>query len=191
LAQLPGYGTDLEAGRAEARRLLAAAGYNEDNPLKVVLKNRNVKLPYIDFGIAVLAAWHKIGVQAEHRLEDTTTWSASEKNRDFQLLVISASDYADDPDIQLSRWLTNNARNYPGVSDPAYDQLFEEQSRTLDAQLRLAIVKDMQRLILGKAMFLQGLWASRTVVQAARVHDYVAHPSHYTNQRLQDVWLAR
>jgi ABC-type transport system substrate-binding protein len=150
-----------------------------------------VKQPYIDFGIAVLAAWQKIGVQAEHRLEDTATWSASEKKRDFQLLVISASDYADDPDIQLSRWLTNNARNYPGVSEPVYDQMFEQQSQTLDPQQRIALVKDMQRLLLGQAVFLQGLWASRTVVQVARVHNYVAHPSHYTNQRLQDVWLVR
>jgi peptide/nickel transport system substrate-binding protein len=190
LARLPGYGQDIEASRAEARRLLADAGYNEDNPLKVVLKNRNVKL-YIDFGRAVIAAWQRIGVQAEHRLEDTATWSASEKKRDFELLVISASDYVDDPDIQLSRWLTNSARNYPGLSDPAYDQLFEQQSQTLDAQQRVAMVKDMQRLLLGKAFFIQGLWSSRMVVYAARVQNYGAHPSHYTNQRLQDVWLAR
>ena len=42
LEKLPGFGRDMEKNRAEARRLLAEAGY--PNGLKVVLKNRNVKL---------------------------------------------------------------------------------------------------------------------------------------------------
>jgi len=191
LAQFPGYAVDPEASRTEARRLLAEAGYNEHNPLRVVLKNRNVRLPNIDFGLAVIAAWQKIGVQVEHRLEDAATWQSSASKRDFELLVTEGSDYADDPDLQLSRWLSGNAQNYPGLADPAYDQLFARQSRELDPQQRLALVKEMQQWLLGKAIFLQGLWAARTVVHTTHVKNYVAHPSHYTNQRLQDIWLAQ
>jgi peptide/nickel transport system substrate-binding protein len=191
LAQLPGYGTDPEASRTEARRLLAEAGYNENNPLRVVLKNRNVRLPNIDFGLAIIAAWQKIGVQVEHRLEDAVTWNASAARRDFTLLVTEVSDYADDPDVQLSHWLSGSAQNYPGLADPTYEQLFAQQSRERDPQKRLTLVKEMQQLLLGKTVFIQGLWSARAVVHAARVKNYVAHPSHYTNQRLQDVWLAQ
>jgi peptide/nickel transport system substrate-binding protein len=35
-----------------------------------------------------------------------------------------------------------------------------------------------------------GLWWTRNVVHWAKVKNYVAPPSHYTNQKLQDVWLA-
>src|SRR3989475_4940492 len=49
LQKLPGFGRDMEKNRAEARRLLAEAGY--PNGFKVVLKNRNVRVPYIDFGV--------------------------------------------------------------------------------------------------------------------------------------------
>src|SRR5437667_9678456 len=49
LEKFPGFGRDAEKNRAEARRLLAEAGY--PNGFKVVLKNRNVKLPYQDFAV--------------------------------------------------------------------------------------------------------------------------------------------
>jgi peptide/nickel transport system substrate-binding protein len=61
LAQMPGYDKDAEVNRAAATRLLAVAGFNEHNPLRVVLKNRHTKLPYIDFGVYVIAAWRESG----------------------------------------------------------------------------------------------------------------------------------
>lgn len=191
LAKIPGYGKDAEANRAEAKRLLAEAGYGEDHPLKIVLKNRSVKLPYIDFGVYVISAWQKIGVQAEHRLEETAAWRMSERNHDFEVMVMPKSDYADEPDIQLARFLSGSAENYMALSDSAIDQMYEQQSRELDAQKRIGIVKDMQRRILENAYYMQGLWSSRAQVSVAEVKNYVAHPSHYTNQRLQDVWLAK
>jgi peptide/nickel transport system substrate-binding protein len=191
LAALPGYSKDAAASQAEAKRLLAEAGYTEQKPLKVVLKNRSVKLPYIDFGVYVIAAWQKIGIQVEHRLEETAAWRSSERDHDFELIVAPSSDYADEPDIQLGHYITGSAQNYAGVSDPTYDKLYEQQSRELDPQKRIAIVKKMQRIALENAYYIQGLWSSRAVVHAAELKNYVAHPSHYTNQRLQDVWLAK
>src|SRR5437660_2343124 len=43
LLELPGFGRDPEKNRAEAKRLLAEAGY--PNGFKAVLKNRNVRVP--------------------------------------------------------------------------------------------------------------------------------------------------
>jgi peptide/nickel transport system substrate-binding protein len=57
LQQLPGFGTDIEKSRAEAKKLLAEAGY--PNGFKVVLKNRNVKLPYQDFAVYAVQEWRK------------------------------------------------------------------------------------------------------------------------------------
>src|SRR5262249_16782890 len=65
LQKFPGFGKDVEKNRAEAKRLLAEAGY--PNGFKVVLKNRNVRVPYIDFGVFVIQEWKKIGIEAEHR----------------------------------------------------------------------------------------------------------------------------
>jgi peptide/nickel transport system substrate-binding protein len=191
LAQLPGYSKAIEANRVEAKRLLAEAGYTERNPLKFVLKNRNIKLPYIDFAVYIIDAWQKIGVQAEHRPEETTSYIASRNQQDFEIIISPGSDYVDEPDVQLSRWVSSSPQNYGRVHDPAYDTLFEQQSRELDPAKRTALVQEMQRLLIEQSYFIQGLWSERAVVHSARVQNYVAHPSHYTNQRLQDVWLSR
>src|SRR5215467_12830983 len=44
VAKLPGYGRDIEQNRAEARKLMEAAGYSASNPLKIKVATRNVPL---------------------------------------------------------------------------------------------------------------------------------------------------
>ena len=68
LEQMPGFSRNHEANLREAKRLLAEAGY--PNGFKTVLTNRNVKLPYIDLAVYVISAWKKIGVEAEHKVEE-------------------------------------------------------------------------------------------------------------------------
>jgi ABC-type transport system substrate-binding protein len=85
LQELPGFRKDHEANLREAKRLLAEAGYA--NGFKTVLTNRAVKLPYIDLGVYLISSWKKIGVEAEHKLEESATWSKSRVTRDFVLMV--------------------------------------------------------------------------------------------------------
>src|SRR2546422_458597 len=69
LQRLPGFGRDMEKNRAEARRLLAEAGY--PNGFKLILKNRNMKLPYQAFSVFVIQEWRKIGIEVDHRPLET------------------------------------------------------------------------------------------------------------------------
>src|SRR5205807_1847935 len=82
---------------AQARRLLAEAGY--PNGFKVVLKNRNVKLPYQDFAVYVIQEWRKIGVEAEHRPLETAAWYADGRDQgNFEVVVTPIGAFIDDPD---------------------------------------------------------------------------------------------
>src|SRR3989441_4115965 len=86
LEKLPGFGKDMDKNRAEARRLLAEAGY--PHGFKVVLKNRNVRVPYIDFGVFVVQEWRKIGIEAEHRPLETAAWFADGRDTgSFEVIV--------------------------------------------------------------------------------------------------------
>src|SRR5213593_4974724 len=86
LQKLPGFGKDIEKSRAEARKLLAEAGY--PNGFKVVLKNRNVKLPYQDWAVYVIQEWRKIGIEAEHRPLETAAWFADGRDQgNFEVVV--------------------------------------------------------------------------------------------------------
>ncbi len=189
LQKLPGFGKDHEANLREAKRLLAEAGY--PNGFKAVLKNRSVKLPYIDFGVYLVSAWKKIGVEVEHRLEESASWSKSRVTGDYELMVNPGSDYTDEPNMQLARYITGGPMNYGRISDPKIDELYDKQAREGDPAKRKAMVLEVQKIVAENAYMIQGLWSERAVVHSDKVRNYVAHPSHYSNQRLQDVWLAK
>ncbi len=189
LQKLPGFGRDMEKNRAEARRLLAEAGY--PNGLKVVLKNRNVKIPYQDFAVFAIQEWRKIGVEAEHRPLETAAWFSDGRDKgNFELIVSGTFNYMDDPDLFLQRYTTGDPNNWGRFSDPRIDDLFARQARALDPSERKRLVNEIEKIVLENAYYIPGLWWRRAVVHWAKVRNYVAPPNHYSNQKLQDVWLA-
>jgi len=189
LQAFPGFGKDADKNRAEAKRLLAEAGY--PNGLKVVLKNRNVKLPYQDFAVFVIQEWRKIGVEAEHRPLETAAWFADGQNTgNFELMVAPPVRFMDDPDVFLNSYTTGDTENWGRFSDPRIDDLFKRQQRALDPAERRKFVIEIQRIALDNAYYLPGLWWTRNMVHWAKVRNYVAPPNYYSNQKLQDVWLA-
>jgi len=189
LEKLPGFGRDIEKNRAEARKLLTEAGY--PNGLKVVLKNRNVKLPYQDFAVFLIGEWKKAGIEVENRPLETAAWfSDGQDTGNFELIVAPTVEYSDDPDQFLGRYATGSTQNWGRFSDPQVDDLFSRQARSLDPAERKKLITQLEKRVLEKAYFMPGLWWSRNLVHWSKVKNYVAPPNHYTNQKLQDVWLS-
>jgi peptide/nickel transport system substrate-binding protein len=189
LQKLPGFGKDIEKSRAEAKRLLAEAGY--PNGFKAVLKNRNVKLPYQDFAVYAIQEWRKIGIEVENRPLETAAWFADLRDTgNFELGLQPTVEYMDDPDIFLRRYTTGDPSNYGRFSNPALDDLFSRQARALDPAERRKLVHQLQKMVLENAYYMPGLWWTRNVVHWAKVKNWIAPPSHFTNQKLQDVWLS-
>jgi peptide/nickel transport system substrate-binding protein len=188
LEKFPGFWRDPEKSRAEAKRLLAEAGY--PNGFKVVLKNRNVKLPYQDLAVFAIQEWRKIGIEAENRPIETAAWFSDLSAANFELMIGPTVEFMDDPDQFLNRYTTGSPQNYGRFSDPAVDDLFSRQARALDPVERRKLVIQLQQRVLENAYYMPGLWWTRNVVHWTKVKNYVAPPSHYTNQKLQDVWLA-
>ena len=105
-------------------------------------------------------------------------------------MVNPGAEFMDDPDQFLSGYTTGSTRNWGRFSDPQVDRLFAPQARTLDPRERKQLVNDLEKIVLENAYYIQGLWWTRNVVHWAKVKNYVAPPNHYSNQKLQDVWLA-
>ena len=189
LLKLPGFGKDVEKSRTEARRLLAEAGY--PNGFKVVLKNRNVKLPYQDLAVFAIQEWRKIGIEADHRPLETAAWFADGRDTgSFELIIAPTVEASDDPDVFLRRYTTGDSENWGRFSNPVIDDLFSRQSRALDHAERRKLVQQLQKVVLENVYYMPGLWWSRNVVHWTKVKNYVAPPNHYSNQKLQDVWLS-
>jgi peptide/nickel transport system substrate-binding protein len=189
LEKLPGFWRDAEKSRAEAKKLLAEAGY--PNGLKIQLKNRNIKLPYNDFAVFVIQEWRKIGVEAEHRPVETAAWFQDGQNTgNFEAIVSAPVRFMDDPDVFMNRYTSGDTENWGRFSDPRLDDLFSRQQRALDPAERKKLVNEMDRIVLENAYYIPGLWWTRNLVHWTKVKNYVGGPNYYSNQKLQDVWLA-
>jgi peptide/nickel transport system substrate-binding protein len=189
LQQMAGFGKDHEANLREAKRLLAEAGYPDG--FKTVLTNRNVKLPYIDMAVYLISSWKKIGVEAEHKLEESATWSQTRVNRDFELLVDPyGSQTVGDPDELLDKFTSEGQENWGRFKEPTGDALYKQQAREMNEEKRIQLVKEQQKAVLEKMWWIPGLWWTRVEVRSARIRNYEPQPSHWMNRRLEDVWLA-
>jgi peptide/nickel transport system substrate-binding protein len=190
LEKLPGFGRDIEKSRAEAKKLLAEAGY--PNGLKFTMVNRNVKLPYQDFAVFFIQEWKKIGVEVENRPLETAAWfDAGRQTKNYEAIVDPHVDFMDEPDLTLADYLSNNpVGNWSNNSDPELDDLYQRQARALDPAERKKLVNQFERMVFEKAIFAQGLWWVRSIVHSSKLKNWVAAPSHYSNQKLQDVWLS-
>jgi peptide/nickel transport system substrate-binding protein len=190
LQELPGFGADYEANLKQAKALLEEAGY--PNGFETTLLNRAVKLPYIDYGVYLVTAWKKIGVEAEHKLEESASWSKNRRIGNFAILADPfGSAGTGDPDQIMNKFTTGASANYGNFSDPEVDRLYEAQKVELDPQKRIELVKEMQKIIIGKGYFLPGLFWTRIEVRSAKIKNYEPHHSHHMNRRFEDAWLAK
>jgi peptide/nickel transport system substrate-binding protein len=96
----------------------------------------------------------------------------------------------DEPDIWLSRYTAGDTENWGRLSDPRLDDLYARQQRALNTGERKKLVHEMEKIVLENAYYIPGLWWTRNMVHWAKVKNYVAPPNYYSNQKLQDVWLA-
>jgi ABC-type transport system substrate-binding protein len=142
--------------------------------------------------VYIVSAWKKIGVEAEHKIEESATWSTTRRNRDFAVMIDPfGSPGAGDPDEVLIKFLTGSSSNWGRFSDPEVDALYKQQQVELDPQKRIELVKELQRKVIGRSWWLPGLYWTRIEVRSAKIKNYEPHHSHWMNRRLEDMWLAK
>lgn len=76
LVKLPGFSRDINAARAEARRLLKEAGAEN---LTFKLTNRNVAMPYTPVGVFLIDQWRQIGLTVQHEQLETRLYLAAQQ----------------------------------------------------------------------------------------------------------------
>lgn len=188
LEKLPGFGRDMVANRAEARRLLKEAGVEG---LKFKLANRSTD-PYPTAGIFAIDQWRQIGVTVEHQIVEMAAYYELIGGGNFDAIVDSYTDYQDDPTTGLVRFLSVD--KYPVATvkfvDPMLDDLYALQARTVDKAERKKIVRQFEARVLEQSFVLPILWWHRIVVLNAVVKGWTMSPSTMIYQDLADVWLS-
>ncbi|WP_232428880.1 ABC transporter substrate-binding protein [Aromatoleum toluclasticum] len=185
LEKLAGFSRNIEAARAEARRLLAEA---DKTNLKLVFLNRK---PWPYMGTYLIDQFRQIGVTMQQEQVEDAQFFARRRAGDFDLVLEYLPDYLDDPTAKWSGFLSydRNPNNLGRFSDHKLDALLEAQSRTADAAQRLAMIRGIEEYVLDQAYALPLFWGRRTTVVDAKLQGYVPAPTNYVGQDLAHYWL--
>ena len=148
--------------------------------------------PYQDFAVYVIQEWRKIGIEAENRPLETAAWFADGRDTGNFELIIAAHRRVHGRPRSVPRAATSRGAPRTGAASPTPRSTTcsrGRRGRSTPRSGRSSII-ELQKIVLENAYYMPGLWWTRNVVHWAKVKNYVAPPSHYTNQKLQDVWLA-
>ncbi|MDO8532089.1 MAG: ABC transporter substrate-binding protein [Dehalococcoidia bacterium] len=190
LRQMPGYRQPKGDDIAEAKRLLAEAGYphgfEATMPVSDYSPLVNLRPPEV-----IQNQLQKIGVQLNFRKLEQAAYIGAERRGDFEVIVRSIGSGDIEPDAYLSPVYTKEgSRNPVGLYDPRLEDLLLRGRRSLDREERRRIYRDAQLLIIDQAY-----------------RAYIDEPFFYTgkrksvrnyngqwtfdNRQIVDVWLDR
>jgi oligopeptide transport system substrate-binding protein len=134
---------------AEARRLLAEAGFGPGNPLTFrfyTATDPDTRRA----SAAIQAMWKSVGVVAEIvGSEPATLYNQYLQTFNFDVGMASwVGDY-NDPETFLFMFETNNTGfNYGGYSSPRYDELMRQERMEPDIAKRATIMREAEQLLL-------------------------------------------
>ncbi|MBI2563196.1 MAG: ABC transporter substrate-binding protein [candidate division NC10 bacterium] len=192
LTKLAGYGKNIEASRTEARRLLREAGVPDG--FKFTFKNRDVAMPYQPVGIYLIDQWRKVGLNVTQVVQETGPYTADLRAGNYETSLDFTCDFMDEPDLQLFKYLSSDKSpaNYARYKDPVLDDLYLKQARMTDPAERKRLVWAFERRVLDEMAYQwPTLWWQRIIPHWAKLKGWKITPSHYLNQDLRDVWLAK
>ncbi|HET9923057.1 MAG TPA: ABC transporter substrate-binding protein [Methylomirabilota bacterium] len=188
LRVLPGY-RDPAQDKAEAKRLLAAAGYGPGTPLRVELVTRTLSI-YLDLASFVVDQLRLIGVEATLKQLDTAAWFPALSRRDFQIGANLTAGGFDDPDAYLfENYKCGSPRNYTDYCSEEMDRLIDLQSQELDRAKRYKLVADIQRKLEAEVARPMLGWRKEYFARWPHVKNLVPHNALYNYGRMQEVWL--
>jgi oligopeptide transport system substrate-binding protein len=145
----------MEARRAEAKKLLEAAGYGPSNPLKFTFTHRNTgDNPRI--APVVQEGWKQIAPWVEVELAGTEAQIHYDNLRAGAFQVGDAgwiADYDDAKNFVFLYESRSGAMNYGKYSNPQFDALVQKSDQEPDGAKRAAFLRQAEELVLKEAAF--------------------------------------
>jgi peptide/nickel transport system substrate-binding protein len=188
LVKLPGFSKDINASRAEAKRLLAEAGVPN---LKFTLHNRNLAMPYTPAGIFLVDQWRQIGVTAEHKQFDTGPYLATMNAGNHEVAIDFSNLFMDEPSLGLAKYvsLKRAPENRSRANDDELDKLYDAQVGERDVNKRKDLIRAFEKRLFEQAYQQPILWWHRIVPSHKVVMGWQMSPSHNLGTDLAEVWL--
>ncbi len=167
---------------AEARRLLAAAGYGPGRPLVAEIRF-NSSTDHRRIAIAIAQFWKPLGVELRLFNSEATVHFAAMQDGDFTIARAGwVGDISAAENFLIIHRSTDKALNYSGYTNLRYDALVNAALDEADARRRHRLLAEAERLLLDDAPVIPVYFHVSKNLVAPRVkgwHDNVAdmHPA--------------
>lgn len=144
-------GPQLEYDAAQARQLLAAAGYPDGRGFPSMELMYNTSDGHRRVAIAIQQMWKtNLGVAVALLNQDWKVYLARRDAGDYQVARAGwIGDYLD-PNTFLDMYTSFSGNNDTGWGNARYDALIAQAGRTADRQLRLALLREAEILLLSE-----------------------------------------
>lgn len=152
-ARSPWQDQSMDERRAEARRLLEAAGFGPDNPLRFQYVHRNTRdnpriAPVLQSDWRQIAPWVEVDISGI----ETQIHYANLRVKNFQVADGGwVADYNDAQNFLFLFETRGGPMNYPGYSNPEYDDLVARSAYILDADERASLLLRAEQILLEDA----------------------------------------
>ena len=191
LEKLAGYGRDIAAARAEARRLLKEAGVSDG--FSFTFRNRAIRDPYEPLAVWLVDQWRQIGLTVRVETLELATLYNEIRGGNFDVAADFHCGYIVEPDLALFKFQSSDVShvNYSRYTDRTLDELYQRQSRAADREERRRAIREFEkRLLDDEVHYIFTFQWHRVVPHNARLRGWMITPSHFLNNQLDTVWLA-
>jgi len=188
LLKLAGYSKDINASRAEAKKLLKEAGATGTT---IDFSNRGVDQPYKVVGTWAIDQWKKVGFKVKQRVQPSPQFYATlRKKKDFDVSIDFNCQSVINPIADITKFLTTAGNNYSQGGDAKADAIYEKLLRSADPKEQRALIRQYEKRVLDDAsVAFITLWWYKINPHRSYVKGWKIAPSHYLNQHLDNVWL--
>ena len=188
MVKLTGYGEDIEANRAEARRLLKEAG---QEGLSFTLNNRAVDQPYKVVGTWLIDQWKKVGMNVTQQVNPSPVfYDILRKKKNFDVSIDFNCQSVINPIADVTKFLGSAGNNYGNYDDPVLEAIYAKLERAETQEEQRKLMREFETRALGdQALIGVTLWWYKINAYRSYVKGWKIAPSHYLNQSLDNIWL--
>ncbi len=173
LKQLPGFRQPKDQDIAEAKRLLAEAGY--PNGFKTSLTKNNGIITVGPVSEMLAGQMKAIGIDMTVKGEEPAVWAKSVSDGTYEVLMLNIGGML--PDRTMYTYLhSKGGLNSAPVKDPQLDKLIEAQSQELNVENRKQILRDLQTYLLGQYYHIPTIDLGFYIAWQPYVKHYVGNP---------------
>ncbi len=141
--------TQLHEDVAEAKRLLAEAGYPDGKNFPTIELLYNTLEAHRVIAESIQQMWKKnLGIDVQLVNQEWKVYLDAQRTLNYQVCRASWIGDYNDPNSFLDMWLTGGGNNETGWSNLEYDRLIAEAARTTDPRQRLDVFQKAEAILL-------------------------------------------